>query len=95
MDQASIANGDEILNEIIFERVRGIASDLLAIPAEHITVNSSPENLEMWDSVQHLNLVLAIEEKFNIQLSPEEMEQMKTIGHIVKIVEDKLVAPAS
>jgi len=80
------------LKPIVFERIRGIASDLFAIPAERITASSSPENIEKWDSTQHLNLVLEIEEKFNLQLSPEEIEQMKNIGQIAKIVEDKLAS---
>jgi acyl carrier protein len=92
MDQGCVRNGGKNLKEMIFERVRGIASDLLDIPAEQITPNSSPDNLEAWSSIQHLNLVLAIEENFKVQLSPEDMEQMNTIERIVNIVEDKLQA---
>jgi acyl carrier protein len=77
---------------MVFDSIRGIASDLFAIPARLINADSSPESIEAWDSTQHLNLVLAIEEKFNIQFSPEEMEQMKNIGQITKIVEGKLHA---
>jgi acyl carrier protein len=40
--------------------------------------------------MQHLNLVLAVEEQFNIQLSPEEIEQMRSVGQIAQIVEQKL-----
>ncbi len=67
-----------------------MASDLFGVPAERITATSSPETLENWDSVQHLNLVLALEEKFGLQLSPEEVEQMKSIGDTAKIIETKL-----
>jgi acyl carrier protein len=73
-----------------FEQVRGIASDLFAIPPDRITASSSPETIESWDSTQHLNFVLALEEKFGFQLSPEEMEQMRSLGEIVKLVESKL-----
>lgn len=73
-----------------FEQVRGIASDLFAIPPDRITAESSPETIETWDSTQHLNFVLALEEKFGFQLSPEEMEQMRNIGEIVKLVESKM-----
>jgi acyl carrier protein len=69
-----------------------MASDLFGVPADRITVSSSPETLENWDSVQHLNLVLALEEKFGVQLSPEEIEQMKSIGETAKIIESKLQA---
>ncbi len=76
----------------IFEQVRSIVSDLFSIPADRITAETSPENVDAWDSTQHLNLVLALEEKFDFQLSPEEMEKMRNIGEIVKIVESKVQA---
>ena len=69
------------------EQVRNVASDILGIPADKITAESSPETIENWDSMQHLNLVLAIEEKFGVQLEPEDIEQMKNIGAIAALVE--------
>ncbi|MFZ0772501.1 MAG: acyl carrier protein [Candidatus Sulfotelmatobacter sp.] len=77
---------------MVFDQIREIASDLFAVPAKNITADSSPESIETWDSAKHLDLVLAIEEKFHIRLSPEETEQMKNIGQIAKIVEGKLSA---
>ena len=79
----------------VFDQIRTIASDLFAIPPAQITAASSPENIESWDSVQHLNLVLALEETFQLQLAPEEIEQMKTIGEVTKLVESKLQTTAS
>jgi acyl carrier protein len=70
-----------------FEQVRNIASDIFGVPADKITAGSSPETIENWDSMQHLNLVLAIEEKFGVQLEPEDIEKMKTIGAVVTLVE--------
>jgi acyl carrier protein len=82
-------------NVSVFEQVRSVASDLLGIPADGISAASSPESIEAWDSVQHLTLVLALEEEFNLQLSPEEIEQMKNIGDIAKLIERKLQAAPS
>ncbi len=70
-----------------FERVRNVASDIFGIPADKITAESSPETIENWDSMQHLNLVLAIEEKFGVQLEPEDIEQMKNIDAVAALVE--------
>jgi len=67
-----------------------MASDLFGVPANQISNASSPETIEAWDSVQHLNLVLALEQKFNLQLSPEEIEQMKSIGDVTQLIEGKL-----
>jgi acyl carrier protein len=74
----------------VFEQVQGIASDLFDVPQNRIEAASSPETIEAWDSTQHLNLVLAIEEKFHLQLSPEEIEQMKSIGDVTRLIEGKL-----
>jgi acyl carrier protein len=73
-----------------FEQVQAIASDIFGLPASKINPNSSPETIENWDSMQHLNLVLAIEEKFGVQLSPEEIEQIKSLGAAAALVEKKL-----
>ena len=73
-----------------FEQVRDIASDIFGIPADTITPASSPQTIENWDSIQHLNLILALEEKFNLQLSPEEIEEIKSIGAGAKLIENKL-----
>lgn len=78
-----------------FEQVRNLASDLFGVPTAKITEASSPESIEAWDSTQHLNLVLALEEKFQFQLSPEEIEEMKSVGEVVRIVDRKLAAMAS
>jgi acyl carrier protein len=69
------------------EQVRGIASDIFGVRTDTITADSSPETIETWDSMQHLNLVLALEEKFGVQLEPEDIEQMKNIGAVAALVE--------
>ena len=75
-----------------FERVQSVASDIFGIPVNRITAESSPETIENWDSMQHLNLVLAIEEKFGVQLDPEDIEQMKNVGAVATLVEKLLSA---
>lgn len=72
------------------EQVQAIASDIFGVPSAKITTDSSPETIETWDSMQHLNLVLAIEEKFGLQLSPEEIEEMKSVGAVATLIEKKL-----
>ena len=82
------------LSATTFERVRAIASDVFRVPADKLSADSSPESVENWDSMQHLNLVLAVEEKFGIQLDPEEIEQMKNIGAVAALVDKKLQSVA-
>jgi len=76
----------------ILDQVRGVASDLFGIPVNQITADSSPETIETWDSTQHLNFVLALEEKFGLQLSPEEMEQVRNVGEAARLLQGKVQA---
>jgi len=77
------------MNTPIFDRVRGIAADVLQLDPASVTPDSSPQSVETWDSVQHLNLVLALEEQFGVQFEPEEMDSMKNIGAIADLVRRK------
>ena len=76
----------------LLERVRRVVSDVLQIPFEEVLPATSPDNVETWDSIQHLNLVLALEQEFGIQMDPEEIEQLLSVDLITSIVEEKSVA---
>jgi acyl carrier protein len=80
------------LTPSVFDQIRTMASDVFGVPKEQIDPASSPQTIETWDSMQHLNLVLALEERFGLQLSPEEIEQMRSIGETAKMIESKLQA---
>jgi acyl carrier protein len=77
------------MSDQILERVRGIASDVLQVAPGSLSAESSPQTVENWDSVQHLNLVLALEEQFGVQFEPDEMDGMKSIGAIAGILAQK------
>jgi len=77
------------MSDQILERVRGIASDVLQVAPESLSAESSPQTVESWDSVQHLNLVLALEEQFGVQFEPDEMDAMKSIGAIAGLLTKK------
>ena len=72
----------------VFEELRAIAADILEVDPSEIDEDSSPETIDSWDSVQHLNLVLAIEEQYGITLDPEEISNVETLGDLAGIIED-------
>lgn len=74
------------------ERVRRIVADIFNLSCEQITPASSPDNITGWDSLQHLNIVLALEQEFALQFTPEEIEQMLTVELIADLIEEKLGA---
>lgn len=78
------------MNQLVLERVRRIAADLFDIPFEQIVPTSSPDAIENWDSLRHLNLVLGLEGEFGVQFSPEEIAKMQSVENIALLVQDKL-----
>ncbi len=52
--------------------------------------NFSQDDIDNWDSLKHLSLVVALEETFNISIEPEEIEIMTDFASIVKIIDQKL-----
>ena len=75
------------MNETTFSIVRQTAADIFGVPSINLTEQSSPEVVENWDSLQHLHFVMALESKFGISLSPEDMEQIRSLADAVRVVE--------
>lgn len=78
------------MTDSILEEVRTIAADTFGMDPRKLNASSSPEQVEAWDSVQHLNLVLALESRYGIQFEPEEMERMKDLGEIAALLGAKI-----
>ena len=66
------------------EQVRQIIADTLFIPLEEIGEDASQESVRNWDSLQQLNLVLALEQTFNVRLKPEEFAAMTSVEKILE-----------
>ena len=52
------------MNDNIENRIKNVIGAALSIPIDDINENSSAENIENWDSLKQINLVLALEEEF-------------------------------
>jgi len=73
-----------------FEQVRDIMASIMMVEPEEIGLDSTPNTLSAWDSMRHLNLVIALEEAYGFTLAPEETEGMTAVKAIVDIVHRKL-----
>jgi acyl carrier protein len=74
----------------VLEQVRDVAADLFAVPLAEITPEASPDTIEQWDSMQHLNLILELEMTFGVKFTPKEQLEMLSIGAVAAAVERKL-----
>ena len=80
------------MSDEVLDKVRKIASDLFDVPVGQITAESTPADFEDWDSVQQLNLMLALEEEFRVKFEPEDLERFQSIRQVAGEVRLKLAA---
>lgn len=57
---------------------------------EKVTEETSQANCEKWDSLHHLNLIVELEEAFDIEFEPEEIAEMKSFDAVKNMIESKL-----
>lgn len=77
-------------------RVYHIVAELFDVELDSLTPASSPKAIELWDSTGHLNLVLALEEEFEVKFSPDQMDHIVDLETIVgMLAEMKRQSPAA
>lgn len=64
-------------------------SKVFDVPVEQLNEDSSPDTIENWDSLKHINLVLALEEELNISFSDEEVVEMLSVEIIIETLKEK------
>jgi acyl carrier protein len=60
------------------------------LETEDISLNTSQENCENWNSLRQLNLVSELEDEFDVEFEPEEIADMHSVNSIIEIIKKKL-----
>ncbi|MCK9257354.1 MAG: acyl carrier protein [Sulfurospirillaceae bacterium] len=71
-------------------RVKKTISEILDIEIDSINDTTSSKTVESWDSLKQMNIIVALEEEFEIELSDDDIDAMTNIGNIIKIVKSVL-----
>lgn len=70
------------------EKVLEILKELFEL--DTVDESCSQKTCEKWDSMGQLNLVVELEDAFEVSLEPEEIAEMKSYGDIIKLLKEKL-----
>ena len=79
-----------VSKNLVLNRVLAVATDVFQVPQSSLGPASSPDTIETWDSLHHLSFVVALEQEFQVQFSPEEIEQLLSIELTAALVEEKI-----
>jgi len=74
------------MRESIDETVAKIVAEQFELPLEKVTMNSQFMDDFKEDSLSMVELVLAIEERFGLEISDDDSEALKTVGDVVNYI---------
>ncbi len=73
----------------VLSKVKEIIAEQLDVDTDEITAESTFEEMDA-DSLDLVELVMAFEEEFNIEITDDEIEKIKSVGDVVKFVTSRL-----
>jgi acyl carrier protein len=74
------------------QRTCQVVADVFGLPADQVTLQTSHETLEGWDSLNVLNVLMAIEGEFGVTITPEEAAEFVSVERIVGVLRGKNVS---
>lgn len=72
--------------EEVFERLNEVFRDIFDDDSIVVTEETTSNDIEDWDSLEHINLVVAVEQEFGMKFNMNEVTTMKNVGEMVDII---------
>lgn len=76
----------------IKQRILAVMGTVFEMDVADIPENAAPKVVENWDSLKHMNLVLALEEEFQLRFSDEEVIDLLNLPTIILVIKEILEA---
>ena len=76
------------------DRVKNVMASVFEVDSKSINEITSSDSIDSWDSLKHINLVVALEEEFDITFDDEEILELVTYKLILHMVGEKISSKA-
>lgn len=73
-------------NEQIYAALNEVFQDIFDDETIVVKAETTADDIEDWDSLEHINLILAVEKVFHLKFTMGEVTGMKDVGEMVKII---------
>jgi acyl carrier protein len=77
------------MNDNLTAAIGDLISDTLVVPRDQVTDNFTYGDIPEWDSMGHMNLMMALEEKFNIQITADTITNLVSIPAIISYLSER------
>jgi acyl carrier protein len=71
------------------DRLTEIVAELFDLEPAAVSDTLTPEDVELWDSLNHLRLMTAVEQEFQFKLSMQEIESIRSVAMLRALVEQR------
>lgn len=78
-----------LTNSEIYERLTSVFRDVFDDSSIEICDQTTADDIEDWDSIEHITLVGAVESEFKIRFKMGEVSGMKNVGEMVRIISER------
>jgi acyl carrier protein len=72
------------------EKVKKIMAEIFVCNVEKIDINTNKNDIDNWDSLQHLIFISRLEEEFNVNITPVEIDSIVDLGSAINILRKKI-----
>jgi acyl carrier protein len=73
----------------IYETLTGIFRSTFEDDSIVLSAQTTPSDIEKWDSFRYVDIILRIEELLNVRIRAKEANQLKTVGEMVALIHSK------
>lgn len=70
-------------------RIKEVFAIVFAMELEELTDDITQDEIENWDSLNHMNLIVALEEEFEVNFTDEEILEIMSLPLIIEILKEK------
>jgi acyl carrier protein len=74
----------------IYEELKAIFEDVFDLDEDvALGADTTADDVDGWDSLNHIRMIMAVQKKFDIKLSTKEVSELKKLGDLVQLIETK------
>lgn len=74
----------------IFERLNGVFRDFFDDEDIELDADTTAEDIDDWDSLNHITLMAAVENEFGVRFTMGEVSGMKNVGEMANIIKSRM-----
>lgn len=76
-------------NNEITARLNEVFRDVFGDSSISVTSSTTSDDIEDWDSIEHINLIAAVEDEFGMRFKMREVSGMKNVGEMISIIAER------